>query len=518
MSAFKSHYDVIVIGAALAGLSSAIELRKHGLAVLVLEQHNLPGGVATSFVRGGVELEASLHEMLSIGTPECPRRIRRYFDELGCDIKWIRVPHAFRYVSKNVDANIRSGTHGDYEIPSRDIAEAVGDSDGSLYASLMEFFSLCHRIYVSGDVLGLTKMSKLRMFLKHHAYVTTTGYSCKEVFEAFHFPPKVIEILSAYWVYMGSPIEDLPFSMYGYMIAGYLGYGAYIPAGTSFEMAAKLERAASKRGTQIEYRQRVEKILVEKGKVQGVILKDGTTIYSDYVISGAYPNQVYRSMISPLSEVPESAKKWVNGMEIGVSVFSLILLLDATPAELGIKDYATFYAADEVDTSAQFEASKTQDNWTYLTSVCPNIAHKEASPEGTCIYSITYLPTPEAFKNLDLKDYEELKYRQAERFITLESKRLGVDLKSHILESVIETPLTISHYTSAYHGAIYGYRHTMENHVAARTMMADKEHFIEGLEFAGAHGISGDGMAPAIDNGIAAAKNIIRLHQKRRKA
>ena len=67
MKFYKDHYDVIVIGGALAGLSSALMLADKGLDVLVLERHNLPGGIATSFVRGGIEIEAALHEMMSIG-------------------------------------------------------------------------------------------------------------------------------------------------------------------------------------------------------------------------------------------------------------------------------------------------------------------------------------------------------------------------------------------------------------------------------------------------------------------
>ena len=63
MKFYKDHYDVIVIGGALAGLSSALMLADKGLDVLVLERHNLPGGIATSFVRGGIEIEAALHEI-----------------------------------------------------------------------------------------------------------------------------------------------------------------------------------------------------------------------------------------------------------------------------------------------------------------------------------------------------------------------------------------------------------------------------------------------------------------------
>jgi hypothetical protein len=43
----------------------------------------------------------------------------------------------------------------------------------------------------------------------------------------------------------------------------------------------------------------------------------------------------------------------------------------------------------------------------------------------------------------------------------------------------------------------------------ARLQMKEEDHFIEGLEFAGAHGMSGDGMGPQITNGRAAAKGVL---------
>ena len=42
-------YDVVVVGAGNAGLSAAIQTAMAGKKVLLIEQHNLPGGCATSF-------------------------------------------------------------------------------------------------------------------------------------------------------------------------------------------------------------------------------------------------------------------------------------------------------------------------------------------------------------------------------------------------------------------------------------------------------------------------------------
>ena len=63
----KKNYDVIVIGAGNGGLSAALTVLTKGKTCLVLEKHNIPGGFATSFVRGRFEFEASLHQFNGIG-------------------------------------------------------------------------------------------------------------------------------------------------------------------------------------------------------------------------------------------------------------------------------------------------------------------------------------------------------------------------------------------------------------------------------------------------------------------
>ena len=45
----KDHYDVIVVGAGLGGLTAGSLLAKRGLSVLIIEQQNKPGGACTSF-------------------------------------------------------------------------------------------------------------------------------------------------------------------------------------------------------------------------------------------------------------------------------------------------------------------------------------------------------------------------------------------------------------------------------------------------------------------------------------
>ena len=513
---YKDHYDVVIIGASLAGLSAALSLREKGYDVLVLEQHNLPGGVATSFVRGGIELEASLHEMLSIGSETCPLKIRKFLESHNVHVDWIKVPIAYRYVSNKLDVLVHTGENGDFSIPSKEIAYASGDRTGTVEKEIKRFLEFCLKIHDQVDQVSGKHYSKIKMLTKYPDFVKVLGYSFKEVLDTYQLPDRAKELLSAYWLYLGSPIEDTPFLVYAYMLSDYLGYGAYIPRNTSHELALKMCEASMNMGVQVEFAQKVDKILVNNKKVRGVRLANGIEIKCDYVISGAYPTVVYGHMIEPSNEVPPEAIKLVNAMDIGVSCFSIVMVLDKDYQELGIKDYATFYAPMGLDTKRAFDSGKSLNKWEYITSICTNLAIPDATPPGTCFYSITYLPLGQSFKSMSIEEYEEYKRVNIDHFLEMESQRLGVKLKDHILEMVVETPLTIAHYVGSFMGSIYGYRHTMDNHAAAREQMEFEEQFISGLSFAGAHQYEGDGMSPAISSGIKSARDIVRENTRRK--
>ena len=84
-----NEFDVVVAGAGNAGLIAAIKLQKAGKRTLIVEQHNVPGGCATSYVRGRFEIDPSLHELCSVGSKEKPGSIRRMFDELGVRVNCV---------------------------------------------------------------------------------------------------------------------------------------------------------------------------------------------------------------------------------------------------------------------------------------------------------------------------------------------------------------------------------------------------------------------------------------------
>jgi len=61
----ENDYDAIVIGSGLGGLTAGALYARAGYRVLVLEQNDRFGGAATTYHRGAMTIEASLHETAS---------------------------------------------------------------------------------------------------------------------------------------------------------------------------------------------------------------------------------------------------------------------------------------------------------------------------------------------------------------------------------------------------------------------------------------------------------------------
>ena len=76
-------YDIVVVGAGNAGMSAALQCQLAGKKTLLIEKHNLPGGAATSFVRGRFEIEPSLHEICDYGPDDNPGDVRNILDAYG---------------------------------------------------------------------------------------------------------------------------------------------------------------------------------------------------------------------------------------------------------------------------------------------------------------------------------------------------------------------------------------------------------------------------------------------------
>ena len=162
MKFYKDPYDVVIIGGALAGMSACLQLQAWGIKdILILEKHNMPGGLATDFVRNGFEIEATLHEMMSIGRPGKRLKVGQFFEDMGVDVDWLPVNECYRVALPN--SGIDKILHHDYDDSYTTVAREIDEVCPGTYDKVHELMLLCRRVYDSMNILSVTPMSKVQM-------------------------------------------------------------------------------------------------------------------------------------------------------------------------------------------------------------------------------------------------------------------------------------------------------------------------------------------------------------------
>lgn len=513
MGYYKEKYDCVVIGASLAGLTSALVLASKGYKVLVLEKNNLPGGFATSFVRNKIEMDASLDLIMSIGQPHKPLKIRSFFEEMGIKIEWMKAPEAYRLLvpSENIDIILHAGFSGSVSNNKfkKGIFKAAKEIDEKYPGSFSEvnkLLNLCASVYNSVNILNLKKCSKLRMLLFHNDFLRTLGYTADEVINKFKLKKEVKDILKAYWIYAGSPFNKLSFTAYAMLMADYFIGGNYVPKDFSHELSLKMSERCLDFKVQMEYNQNVIDIAQNNNHIFEIKTNRNDIIYSNYVISSFYPNVIYSKMFK---DSLAFKKTNTNSNYNGLIKVSVILVLDKKPSDLNIKNYLVFSSQLDMDLNKLYENSKTLNKYDYLTAICLNYANKSCVEDGLTSLSITYFAHPSAFFNVDKENYSLIKRKIAKEMIEATSKRLNVNLFEHITEIEIEMPHTILRYTNDYLGFVYGYR--MDDHFLTSPFETYDENYIKGFSFTNSSLDSGCKLSQSITNGINAANNILKF-------
>ena len=492
-------YDVVVVGAGNAGLMAAVNLQKAGRKTLIVEQHNLPGGCASSYVRGRFEIDPSLHELAAVGSPDKPGSIRRMFTDLGLDIKWCDVKDCFRVVGKYSD-----GSPMDVTIPSgrQNLIDTMESIVPDTRKKMEKLFRLFDEVSDGLDYFSDKTDYSIKYAVKHFSNMMIVGaHSCKTVFKALRLPQKCIDILSTYWSYLGVDMGHMSFLHYAMMVRSYMDEGAHIPMFTSHELSVALEDKFRELGGEIWFNCRAESFLFENGAVCGVKTAFGT-VGCKYALANVNEDIVYGRMV-PKEIVTSRLRRLSNArkQKYGARMFTVHMGLDVTKEELGIKDYSIFMmgtADSEKEYKAIMDGFASNE---FSIFVCYNVVNPEASPEGTCLCSLTTFCSPSDWDNLKRSDYADFKTGCARTLIRKLKENTGIDLEGHIEEISIATPWTFARYIGTPEGCVYGHETTGWDDIISRTLQINKDYPVKGLRPIGAGGPRGDGYSSAYECG-----------------
>ena len=492
-------FDAVVIGAGNGGLAAACRLAKAGKKTLLIEQHNLPGGVASSFRRGRFEFETALHELCEFGSAENPGGCRQTIvDEFGLDINWYMVPDNFRVIT-----TARDGSPIDATLPCgrENFINKMEEYVPGCSESVEKFFDLGTETLAAGKYMtasGGHPDSKL-MQEKYPNFLRTAAYPVNRVLKALKMPDKAQDIMNTYWGYLGVDADHLSFMQYVNMVCLYVNHGAWIPEKTSNQLTTGLLERFRAMGGTAWFNCRAEEILFdEEEHVNGLRTTSGV-VDTRYIICNANPTMVYANMV-PQNIVPDRERKLAAARRYSARMFVVYMGLNKSAEELGLKDYS-YFLPQSADSVKEYESLKRIETNKYNIALCYNVVNPKASPEGTCIVSLTTTYMEDCWSEIDPKDYVKTKNKVASDMIDWFEEKTGIIIRPYIEEFEVATPWTFCRYASVPQGAAYGYELRDWDNMMPRMMMMREEYPVKGLRFCGAASIRGDGFNSAIFSG-----------------
>lgn len=498
----ENTYDVIVIGAGNAGLIATLELVKKNQKVLLLESNLIPGGYGVSFKRGRFEFETSLIQLTDYGRKENPGKVYKLFEKLGINekLEMETIPEAYHVYESESKEN--------YKMPFGidEYMEKMEEYVPGSYEAMKNFFSLAIEVK---DALAYIEESKEGineeiLNTEYENFMKVSTHSVDKVLDALKVPKKAQEILTATWIYLGSPTENLSFIEFASTLHSYISLGGQIPKKRSYEISILLAEETIKNGGEIKYLSTVKEILFKDKKIAGVQLTNGEIYKANHIISSVSPTFVYGKLM-PNQIVPKEALKLTNSRVLGAQGFAIYLGLNQTAEDLGLNDY-TYIIHRSLNSNKEFQYRSSIKN-TSSVAVVLNNANPLCSPKGTCIIEIISTFFGDAFtKNVTEENYFELKDEIAEDIINNFENTTGIKIKPYIEEIEVSTPVTFARYGGHPNGVIYGYKRTGLDNSLPRMLAMGSENYIPNLRFCGGFDIYASGYNSAYLSGDLAAK------------
>ena len=501
-------YDVVVIGAGNGGLTAAATLAKEGLDVLLLERHNIPGGAATSFCRGRFEFEVALHQLSGMGTPQKPGLLRTALDRLGIldDLEFVEIPDLYHIATPD-------GLRLTLKPDRNQAIAALQEKFPHQKDAIQSYFDLLANF--ANDFIGAFVFRDPEASGQKYPHLYRNAFKpSSEILDSYFSDPLLKAIVSVYWGYLGVPPTRLAFAYLAMIFFQYVEFKPFhIKGGSQALSNAILNKFLACGGT-VRFNCGAQKILVEGGKVEGVLTAAGEKIKSAHVISNASQVATYTELIDP-QHVPDTVGNEMKGRRLSTSAFTMFIGLDCEPHEVGITESTNFLMANTDISDAIIDRMHKLDIADELMVMsCYDIADPDFSPPGTCQLNIVTLKYGDPWLQIAPADYFETKYRCAEGMLR-RVEEIFPGIRAHVEEIEVATPLTHMRYLGHPAGAIYGYEQLAKDSLF---FQPGRYSPIDGLFFAG--GWVGDcGFEPTLRSGIAAAKSIIkRLGRDRKKS
>ena len=483
--------EIKIIGSGFSSLAAACYLAKEGHKVAVYEKNATIGGRARQLKKEGFifDIGPTWYWM-----PDVFERFFADFNKKPSDYyELIKLAPAYKvYFDVNDFVNIADNLPQIIET-----FENIENGSGKKLAAFMKEAQSNYDIAIKDLVYrpGITPLEliTLETARKVNQFFGNISNDIRKKFNN----PKLIQILEFPVLFLGAKPSDTP-SFYSFMNFADFGLGTWHPKNGMYSVILAMEKLAKELGVKIHTNSNIEKIVVENGSANAIII-NGESIKGDIILSGAdyhhsesLLDQKYRGY---------SEKYWENRT---FAPSSLLFYVGFDKKIENIEHHSLFFDVDfDVHARDIYDIPKWPDEPLFYASF-PSKTDSNAAPEGkeAGIFLIPLAP--------GLEDNPAIREEFFEKIISRFEKLTQQTVKDSIIfkESFCVNDF-IKDYNS-YKGNAYGLANTLLQTAFLRPKLKSKK--VKNLYFTGQLTVPGPGVPPALISGKLVAELIQKKH------
>lgn len=478
----SNHYDAIIIGSGIGGLTAGAFLAKAGKRVLVLEQHMKIGGYAHNFRRKNYVFESGIH---SVPMSE-DGIIRHYLKLLGVNdkVETIRFPEM-------------------YSISNPEYTLTMPEDKDEVKEYLYKTFP--NDIKGVDTILNEAKRFHDNIVKPYFDFENDFNGEDQDFFKNFHNKSfkdfmdestdneKLKQIFYGQWPYAGiSPDQGGNLFMFMMFVVHYLEGSHYVKGGFS-ALADAIASVIKDKGGNVITRQRVTEIKMDGYKAKHVITAKGEEYTGDIIVSNITPYLLHDEILEPSARAKRFQRRLKN-LEPSASCVIAYLGMNSSFDDI-IPHNITFWyeSKDHASIYNNFHNNK-KDHIDHLISLK---TMDEGEDPTLTLMNFVEMSYSNNWKSDKMK-ISDMMLDKAEKLYP------GIKDKINLIE--VGSPSTFERYTLNTNGSIYGFESTKT--IYGEMKLPINTH-IDNLYQVGHWGKPGCGVWNVMNNAYLASKTIL---------
>ncbi|MBN2093638.1 phytoene desaturase [candidate division KSB1 bacterium] len=471
-------HKVIVIGSGLGGLCAAILLAKKGFQVQLFELNSKPGGKMNEIHEQGFRFDTG-PSLLTM-----PFVIDEIFAECGVDrknyLEYVPIDPICRYFWSD-------GTQLD---ASMDVSQMIASltnlspEDAENYPSFLNYtkriYDLTANVFLFSPIHEINKILKWqnlsKLFKIHQIDPFRTVH---EGVLRFFKHPKTIQLFDRYATYNGSDPYRAPATLNIIPYVEY-GLGSFYIKGGMYRLVEKLVELAQQSGVVIQTNCRVDKIISQRQKIQGVEIKNDF-LPADFVVCNGDVVVSYNELIEGF----DFRRKKLSQLEPSLS--GLVFLWGMNKKFPQLAHHNIIFSDDYQSEFKQIFYEKIAPTDPTIYIAISSKKDPEHAPENGENWFVL-LNMPSLNNKIDWK----MAVDALREIILKKLMQTGLDARDHIQYEKILTPEDFYRLYRSNGGSIYGIASNDRNSAFKRPPNRNRD--IQGLYFAGGSTHPGGGV------------------------